>query len=131
MKFNKLRTRRGKLEQKISIELNKPKPNIQVILSAVDSFEKDNLDTITKLRKEKLYEARKISGALKSTIDAHGPITKVLIGSATKRIYGSLLGNSKPAKEDEFYIIHTIFKIFAVLGLVYFTIMFLKSIYGI
>lgn len=32
----------------------------------------------------------KINGALKQTINSHGPITKELIGSATKRILGSL-----------------------------------------
>lgn len=34
--------------------------------------------------------ARIISGALKAAIDAHGPITKELIGSATKRIVGQM-----------------------------------------
>ena len=33
---------------------------------------------------------RKIMGALRSSIDAHGPITKELIGSATKRIVGTI-----------------------------------------
>jgi hypothetical protein len=31
-----------------------------------------------------------INGALKQTINAHGPITKERIGSATKRILGAL-----------------------------------------
>lgn len=31
---------------------------------------------------------RDVSGALRSTIDAHGPITKESIGSAAKRIVG-------------------------------------------
>ena len=48
---------------------------------------------IEKLKKEKLYETKRISGALKQTINAHGPITSLLIGSATKRIYGALLSN--------------------------------------
>jgi len=33
---------------------------------------------------------RKISGGLKSSIDAHGAIDKTMISSATKRIYGLL-----------------------------------------
>lgn len=33
---------------------------------------------------------RKIIGALKSTINDHGPITRELITSAAKRIYGHL-----------------------------------------
>lgn len=35
---------------------------------------------------------RKIVGALRSTIDAHGPITEERIGSAAKRVYGALYG---------------------------------------
>ena len=48
--------------------------------------------------KEKI--TKKISGAIKQTIDVHGPITKDLIGSATKRIYGNLLTNPNEKKED-------------------------------
>lgn len=33
---------------------------------------------------------KRIAGAIKSTIDAHGPITREWIGSATKRIMGAL-----------------------------------------
>lgn len=61
------------------------------IVEAFDIYEKDNLDTISKLKRKKANETKRISGALKQTINAHGPITKELIGSATKRIHGSLL----------------------------------------
>lgn len=91
MKFNILKTRRGKLEAKIKLELANPTPNINNILKSIDEFEKDNLETIEKLRKDKLVDTKRINGALKQTIKAHGPITMLLIGSATKRIYGSLL----------------------------------------
>src|ERR1035438_7713293 len=91
MKFNVLKTRLGRLEQKITLALAKPKPDIKEIISAVESYEQDNLDTIEKLRKERQYESRKISGALKQCIGSHGPITKLLIGSATKRIMGMVL----------------------------------------
>lgn len=91
MKFNILKTRRGKLTEKIKYELSKHKPSLEMILAHIDDYEKDNLATIDKLRKDKHVEAKKISGALKQTINAHGPITKELIGSATKRIYGSLM----------------------------------------
>ena len=64
-----------------------------LILEAVEVFEEDNLATIAKFKKKKQIETKRISGALKQTINSHGPITKVLIGSATKRIYGSLLSN--------------------------------------
>lgn len=96
MKFNKLKTRRGKLELKISDELSKPTPVLETILGHVDEYEKDNLATIDKLKKEKLLDTKKINGALKQAINAHGPITKLLIGSATKRIYGALLVTEKP-----------------------------------
>ena len=66
------------------------------ILDAIDEYEKDNLATIEKLKKEKQVDTKKINGALKQAINAHGPITKVLIGSATKRIYGALLDSNKP-----------------------------------
>lgn len=50
---------------------------------------------------DKRKTTRKISGALKQTINAHGPITKELIGSATKRIYGNLLMNPNEVKKDK------------------------------
>jgi len=100
MKFDILKTRRGKLENKIRIEIlqtiNTDETLIDMILQHVDEYEKDNLATIEKLKKEKQVDTKKINGALKQTINAHGPITKVLIGSATKRIYGALLETPKP-----------------------------------
>lgn len=100
MKFNILKTRRGKLGNKIQTELDKTKPNLETILTLVDDYEKNNLESIEKLRKEKLYETKRINGALKQTINAHGPITAVLIGSATKRIHGSLLANGTTDQQD-------------------------------
>ena len=92
-------TRRNKLADKIKLELTKSTPNIETILTYVDDYEKDNLDTIVRLRKNKEYDVKRINGGLKQTIDAHGPITKILIGSASKRIYGALLDNTdKPIK---------------------------------
>ena len=93
MKCNILKSRYGKLTEKLKFELKSQKPNLDKILEYVNEFEKDNLNTIEKLRKEKIYETKRISGALKQTINAHGPITPNFIGSATKRIYGSLLHN--------------------------------------
>ena len=105
MKFDILKTRRGKLENKIRIEIlqtiNTDETLIDMILKHVDEYEKDNLETIEKLRKEKSVDSKRINGALRQTINAHGPITKVLIGSATKRVYGALLDNTKP-KENIF-----------------------------
>lgn len=33
---------------------------------------------------------RAISGALINTINKHGPVTKLLVGSAAKRVYGAI-----------------------------------------
>lgn len=99
MKFNILKTRQGRLTEKIKLELSKPQPNLDIILKYVNDFEKENLKTIEKLKKQKSVEAKKINGALRQTINAHGPITKELIGSASKRILGSLMVNTIDKKE--------------------------------
>ena len=75
-------------------------PEVGKILDAVDEFENANLATIDKLKKKKQVDTKRITGALRQTINAHGPITKLLIGSCTKRIYGSLLTN-EVEKEDK------------------------------
>jgi hypothetical protein len=93
----------------IRYELASPKPNPDKILAHIKQYEKKNLETIEKLRREKKIETNKIKGALKSTIYAHGAITMVLIGSATKRIYGSLLADSNTKKEN---FINTLKKFF-------------------
>lgn len=98
MKFNILKTRRGKLKEKIKNELSKSTPNTELILKYIDEYEKDNLETIDKLRRDKVLITKRITGALKQAINAHGPITRVLIGSATKRIHGALLEDKKESK---------------------------------
>ena len=45
---------------------------------------------------------RKVIGALRSTISAHGAITKELISSASKRIVGELLSNDGVNSSKEF-----------------------------
>lgn len=102
MKFDLIATREGVLMLNIKCELASPKPNPDKILAHIKQYEKKNLETIEKLRREKHIETNKIKGALKSTIHAHGPITMVLIGSATKRIYGSLLADNNTQKENIF-----------------------------
>lgn len=94
MIFNILKTRNGKLRNKLANNFPKNKltdKDIDQLMSIVEDYEKANLATIDKLKKDKTLETKRISGALKQSINAHGPITKELIGSATKRIYGSLL----------------------------------------
>jgi hypothetical protein len=102
MNFKIIATRDGKLKHHIRYELASESPDIDKIITHIKQYEKDNLETIEKLRREKKIETNKIKGALKSTIHAHGPITMVLIGSATKRIYGSLLADSDTQKENVF-----------------------------
>lgn len=99
--FNALKTRNGKLRNKLSNNFQNNKlteKEIDSLMLMVEDYEKVNLDTIKKLKKGKSLESKRISGALKQTINAHGPITKELIGSATKRIYGSLLINDEDKK---------------------------------
>jgi hypothetical protein len=91
MKFNIFKTRGGSLRRKIHLELRNTTPSLENILKYVDEYESSNLATIDKLKRKRAVEMNRINGALKSTITAHGPITKVLIGSASKRIWGSLL----------------------------------------
>ena len=92
--MRKLVTRKGKLEKLIKDNLSgliNPEPEINNILAAVEEYERDNLVTIEKLRKRYEITTNRINGALRQTINAHGPITKLLIGSASKRILGNLL----------------------------------------
>lgn len=95
MDFNTLKTRNGKLKDNIEHELKQEKPNIDIILQHIEQYEKCNLETIKKLKRQRILEAKRINGGLKQAINVHGPITKVLIGSATKRIYGALLDNTQ------------------------------------
>lgn len=94
----KYKSREERLKNKLSgLFLNKTitPDKLDAMILAVNDYEKANLDTINKLKKDKLYETKRISGALRQTINAHGPITLNYIGSATKRIYGVLLDNPK------------------------------------
>jgi hypothetical protein len=99
------RTRKGKLKHKLSVELSKEQPDIRNILKFVDQYEKDNLNTIDKLSRKKKVILNKINGALKQCINAHGPIDKTFINSASKRIYGSILDVES---EDKRYSIRDI-----------------------
>lgn len=101
MKF-KYKSREERLKNKLSgLFLNKniTPDKLNEMITAVNEYEKVNLDTISKLKKDKLYETKRISGALRQTINAHGPITLNYIGSATKRIHGSLLENPNKDKQ--------------------------------
>lgn len=44
---------------------------------------------------------RIVVGALRETIRVHGQINKLLIGSAAKRITGTLLANEKKEEKDD------------------------------
>ena len=89
--FDKSKTRKGRLKIGLQDEIFNDTLSVDKIIELVDAYEQDNLDTIDKCKRDKRLEMNKINGALKQTIDAHGNITKVLIGSAAKRIYGALL----------------------------------------
>jgi hypothetical protein len=68
---------------------------IEIIINIYKQQHKDNLIYIEKLKRKRILEIKRINGGLKQTINDHGPITKQLIGSASKRIWGSLLSNEK------------------------------------
>lgn len=59
----------------------------------------NKLKGCNKLNREVIITKRRISGGIRQTINAHGPITLDLIPSASKRIYGALLSN-KPNKKN-------------------------------
>jgi hypothetical protein len=65
-------------------------------------YEQSNLKKIDKLTRERLVERNRIKGALKQTINAHGPIDMRLIGSATKRVCGALITNVEPKPKSNF-----------------------------
>ena len=102
MKFDLIATREGILMHNIRYELASSKPNPDKILAHIKQYEKKNLETIEKLRRERQIEANKIKGALKATIQVHGPITMVLLSSAIKRIMGSLLVDPNTQKQNIF-----------------------------
>ena len=89
----KFRTKREKLKLEISDVLSGT-PTTNKIVSIIEGYESNNLKTIEKLRRKKIIESRRISGALRQFLNDHPVLTKELIGSATKRIYGSLLDNN-------------------------------------
>lgn len=104
IRINLLTTRIGKLEEKIKLELKSKSPSVDTILGYVNEYEKDNLATIEKLRKEKKIEINRINGAIKQCFKAHPVITKELTGSLSKRIYGALLSGEK--KENKIIIFY-------------------------
>jgi hypothetical protein len=123
----KYKSREERLKNKLSgLFLNKTitPDKLDSMITAVNEYEKTNLDTINKLKKDKVYETKRISGALRQTINAHGPITMNYIGSATKRIYGVLLDN--PNKKQisidigTFVLIQICILILAVAGILIF-----------
>ena len=63
------------------------------IFNLFTKYEETNIKIIDKLNRTRIVEKNRIKGALKQTIDAHGPIDMKLIGSATKRISGALISN--------------------------------------
>ena len=115
--------KRYKLKQKIKNELKSETPSVDNLIGYFNEFENHNLETIKKLKRERLYEAKRISGALRSTIDAHSVITKELIGSATKRILGSVMVNNTKNSIKR----NTFFNIFVITILAIITLLLLNK----
>jgi len=89
--LNCFKSRREILKEEISRALTENNPSVDKLLEIFLKFEKDNLDTIKKFNKDKDVTIRKINGAIKQFLHAHSVLTKRLIPSLSKRIYGSLL----------------------------------------
>jgi hypothetical protein len=51
--------------------------------------------------KDKMWIQKIVCGALRGAINAHGPITKDLVGSAGKRISGSIYGEIQKRIEKD------------------------------
>lgn len=84
-----------KLSNRIKKLMSNPETTHEDYVQLFELYEKNNLNKIRKLTLVNVPKAKMISGALKSCIDAHGPITKLLISSATKRVMGSLTSNNE------------------------------------
>lgn len=93
--------RSKKLESEIKSILG-DSDNVHEVFNLFIKYEESNLKTIDKLSKERLVERNRIKGALKQTINAHGPINMQLIGSATKRISGALITSKKSNPNPNF-----------------------------
>jgi hypothetical protein len=119
----KFRTRKARLLYEIESELKVKNPNSERLLDIFEQYEGDNIDLINKLKKKKRSVLNKINGAIKQSINAHGPITTSNFGSAAKRIYGSLL---EEESEDEINYLK-IFFINFIIWSVFYSILF--SIY--
>lgn len=92
------RSRTERLKDNLSDELKQDKPELANLIKAVKVFEDDNIKTIAKLMRKKKATMKKINGAIRQSIDAHGPIDKILIGSVGKRVYGAILSLEREEK---------------------------------
>jgi hypothetical protein len=95
--LNCFKSRKQLLKEGILRELSSESPSADKLLEIFHKFEKNNLATIDKLKREKEVTMKKITGAIKQFLHAHPVLTRELISSLSKRIYGSLL---EPKKES-------------------------------
>jgi hypothetical protein len=91
-----------KLEIEVQELCEKERLTKNEVINVFKKYEESNINKIKKLNKRRLIEYNRIRGGLKQTIDAHSVITKELIGSATKRIYGNLLANDELVSKTNF-----------------------------
>ena len=92
----KFLTRRDKLESNLRDRFTNITDNdIKYICDLFDDYEKNNLKMISTLKREKKVEMRKINGAIKQFLNVHPRLTKDLINSLGKRVYGAILSDKK------------------------------------
>ena len=93
--LNCFKSRKQLLKEGIMRELSSAAPSVDNLLGIFHKFEKNNIATIDKLKREKVVTIKKITGAIKQFLHAHPVLTYQLISSLSKRIYGSLLEDKK------------------------------------
>ena len=99
-----MRNKYNKLKSEVQELLKNKTITSDEIINVFMKYEDINIKTIEKLNKERVVERNRIKGALRQTINAHGPIDMKLIGSATKRISGALITSkeSNPKTKPNF-----------------------------
>tara|TARA_R110000772_G_scaffold17946_3_gene50091 strand:+ start:203681 stop:204043 length:363 start_codon:yes stop_codon:yes gene_type:complete len=111
----RFKTRKERLKHRLENETSGE--DIEKLMEIFDYYEGNNLKTIEKLSRKKKIFANAINGSLRAMITAHGPITKLLIGSATKRVYGNLLQAESETKYRFSFISYILGMITFIIGL--------------
>lgn len=125
---SKYKTRDEVMRNKLISLLKDDTTKINEAMKIFKEFEEANIATINKFNRVKQMDVKKISGALKQSIQAHGPIDINNISSATKRIYGSVILEENCPKVSNTFSIRGIGLGIAISG---FVLLIIKLISGL